>query len=63
MDQVMINAPEDLDVRTIIVGQRPDGVTNQEHRFVSSASDLQQIVPTQARGIYERKSAGDGGQR
>jgi hypothetical protein len=60
-DQVMINAPGDLDVRTIIVGQRPDGVDNQEHRFVGSAGDLQQIVPTQARVIYERKSAASTG--
>lgn len=54
-DQVMINAPEDLDVRTLIVGQRPEGVENQEHRFVASAGELQQIMPTQARVIYERK--------
>lgn len=53
-DHVVINAPEDLDVRTIIVGARPDGVYNQQHRFVDSTSALANVVPGGARTIYRR---------
>jgi hypothetical protein len=43
-DQVVVNAPADLDVRTVIVGQRPQGIST-EHRFVESATALDQIIP------------------
>jgi hypothetical protein len=34
--RVVVNVPDDLDTRSVIVGERPDGVENQQHRFVSS---------------------------
>ena len=52
-DQVLIHAPEDLDIRTIIVGEKPDGAAH-EHRFVRSMSELDGIVPAGARVIYRR---------
>lgn len=55
-DQVVVNAPADLDVRKVIVGERPSGVFNQQYRFVESESALSALMPQQARSIYERKS-------
>lgn len=54
-DQVVVNAPEDLRVRRIIIGQRPDGVYNGQYTFVPDASALQQRLPSGGgRVIYER---------
>lgn len=55
-DQVVINAPDDLDVRKIIVGPRPEGFFNRQYRFVDSMSALEQIVPSGARVVYQRTS-------
>ena len=53
-DQVVLNAPADLDVRKIIVGERPAGSFNQEHRFVSSTAALDQLIPQGGRVLYTR---------
>ena len=53
-DRVIVNAPDDLDVRTIIVGERPGTGENEQHRFVSSMDELNRIVPAQARVVYQR---------
>jgi hypothetical protein len=53
-DRVVVNAPADLDVRTVIIGERPDTADSEEHRFVSSMDELNRTIPTQARVIYQR---------
>ena len=56
-DQVVVNAPEDLQVRKIIVGERPDGVYNQQYTFYSDMSGLQQRLPAGGgRVLYQRNS-------
>lgn len=55
-DHVVVNAPADLDIRKVVVGERPDGAINQEYRFVDSESALEQLVPDQARTIYQQSS-------
>ena len=51
-DRVVVNAPDDLDVRKVIVGARPEGAEVSEHRFVSSMSALN--IPSRARVLYQR---------
>jgi hypothetical protein len=51
-DRVMIKAPRDLDVRIVVVGERPDG--NDHLRFVESMDALQQMIPDGARLLYRR---------
>jgi hypothetical protein len=53
-DQVVINAPDDLDVRRVVVGARPSGVLNQQFRFVDDMQALNQLVPGTARVLYQR---------
>ncbi|MGV3520538.1 hypothetical protein [Luteitalea sp.] len=55
-DQVVVNAPDDLDVRKVVIGQRPDGVFNQQFRFVASRAALNEQVPAGARVLYHRES-------
>lgn len=55
-DQVAVNVPEDLDIRRMVVGERPDGIDNQQLRFVESMDRLQQIVPAGARLLYRRNA-------
>ena len=55
-DQVVVNAPADLDVRKIIVGQQPQGAST-EHRFVSSMDALNQMIPQGGRVLYQRGAA------
>ena len=57
-DQVVINAPEDLNVRRVIVGQRPEGVYNRQYRFVESMAALEGQIPGGARVLYQRGGAG-----
>jgi hypothetical protein len=59
-DQVVVQAPEDLDIRKVIVGQRPSGVSNHEFRFLDSMSAVDQQLPNGARVIYRRGSGGPG---
>ncbi len=59
-DQVVVNAPEDLNIRKVVVGQRPEGNYNQQFRFVDSMGALDQRIPEGARVVYRRdRSAGD----
>lgn len=53
-DQVVVNAPVDLDVRKLIVGERPPGNYNEQHRFAASMSALNQTIPQGSRVIYQR---------
>ena len=56
-DQVVVNAPEDLQVRKVIVGERPEGVYNQQYTFYSDISALQQRLPGGGgRVLYQRGS-------
>lgn len=55
-DHVVVNAPADLDVRRVIVGERPDGMFNQQYRFVESEAALAQQLPAGARSLYQRGS-------
>lgn len=54
MDQVVVRAPEDLDVREVIVGQPPEGGYSRGHRFVDSMQALDQLIPAGARVVYRR---------
>ena len=54
-DQVVVNAPDDLQVRKVIVGERPEGVYNQQYSFYSDMSTLQQKLPQGGgRVLYQR---------
>jgi hypothetical protein len=57
-DRVVVNVPSDLDVRKVVVGQRPDGVDNQQYRFVDSMAALEEQLPDAARVIYQRGATG-----
>lgn len=56
-DQVVVNAPANLDVRKVIVGTRPAGGHNQEHRFVDSMDALNRSIPQGSRVIYQRSQS------
>lgn len=53
-DQVVVNAPADLGVRKVVIGERPPGTSNQEHRFVPSMEALEKEIPSGARVLYRR---------
>lgn len=53
-DQVVINAPEDLDVRRVLIGARLEGVYNQQFRYVSDAAALDRIIPSGGRVLFRR---------
>lgn len=55
-DQVVVNAPADLDVRKVIVGNRPPGTYNEQYRFVGSMAAINQLVPQGSRVIYQRST-------
>ena len=55
-DQVVIRSPEDLDVRKIVIGSRPEGVYNRQYTFVENRSALDGRVPSGSRVIYQRRS-------
>ena len=44
-DQVVVNAPEDLQVRRVIVGGRPEGVYNQQYTFYPDMNALTRALP------------------
>lgn len=56
-DQVVVNAPVNLDVRKVIVGARPPGAHNEQHRFVGSMDALNRAVPQGSRVIYQRSQS------
>ena len=53
-DRVVVNAPEDLNVRRVVIGERPEGVQNQQYRFVPTMAALEQQIPQGARVLYRR---------
>ena len=53
-DQVVINAPDDLDVRRVVIGARPTGLFNQQFRYFSDRAAMDQVIPTTGRVIYRR---------
>jgi len=44
-DQIVVNAPEDLNIRKVVVGQRPEGAYNQQYTFVNDMSSVMQRLP------------------
>ena len=55
-DQVVVNAPSDLDVRKVVVGTRPAGVFNEQYSFFDSMSALEAQIPSSARVLYRRNA-------
>lgn len=55
-DRVVINAPEDLDIRRVVIGERPGGADNEQLRFIESVDDLEQVIPDGARVLYHRNA-------
>jgi hypothetical protein len=56
-DQVVVNAPADLRVRRVVIGERPEGVYNQQYTFYSDMAALQQRLPQGGgRVLYERSA-------
>lgn len=56
-DQIVVNAPEDLNVRHIVVGQRPEGTYNQRYTFVNDMSAVTQRLPQGGgRVLYQRNA-------
>jgi len=56
-DQVVVNAPEDLDIRRVIVGERPEGVYNRQYTFYSDMAALQHKLPQGGgRVLYQRNT-------
>lgn len=53
-DSVAIKAPQDLDIRKLVVGERPGGIGNEHLRFIDSMDRVEQIVPDGARVLYRR---------
>lgn len=53
-DRVAVNAPQDLDIRKFVVGERPDRIDNTHLRFIESMDRLEQIIPDGARVLYRR---------
>lgn len=56
-DQVVVNAPANLDVRKVIIGTRPPGGHNEQHRFVDSMDALNRAIPQGSRVIYQRSQS------
>jgi hypothetical protein len=56
-DQVVVNAPEDLRVRRVIIGQRPEGVYNQQYTFYSDMTALQERMPQHGGRVLYQRSA------
>jgi hypothetical protein len=53
-DQIVVNAPEDLDVRRVIIGDRPAGVYNQQFRYFSDRAAVDQAIPSGGRVLYRQ---------
>jgi len=54
-DHVVIRAPEDLNVRRVIVGERPEGIYNQQYLFVNDRAALSKRLPENGgRVLYSR---------
>lgn len=59
-DQVVVNAPEDLNVRKVVVGSRPEGDYNRQYGFADSMAALSGRIPEGARVIYQRQGGMSG---
>ena len=55
-DQVLINAPRDLDIRTMVIGEPPKGTETGQYRFIDSMDQVNQIIPQGARVVYRRNA-------
>ncbi len=56
-DRVVVNAPDDLTIRRVIIGQRPDSLDNRQFRFYSDMSAMQERLPTGGGRIIYQKQA------
>ena len=52
-DQVVLNAPDDLNVKYIIAGERPDRVFNTKYKYVNDAASFKANLEN-AKTIYTR---------
>lgn len=43
-DQLVLNAPEDLDVKYLIIGERPEGNFNTQYTYVSTRNELNRKI-------------------
>jgi hypothetical protein len=55
-DHVVVNAPDDLDIRHVVVGQRPEGVYNQQYSFANDMNTVQQRLPKGGGRVLYQKS-------
>jgi len=55
-DQVVVKAPRDLDIRTVVIGNRPTGSEIGPYRFVDSMDEVEQMIPPGARIVYRREA-------
>jgi hypothetical protein len=53
-DQVVIEAPEDLDVRRVVIGEPAAGTSRTDVRFIESRAALMDLIPPEARVLYNR---------
>lgn len=54
-DQIIIKAPEDLNIRRMIIGEKPEGVSNGQYTFVSNQSALDQRL-SGGKVLYSRNT-------
>lgn len=51
-DQLQLRAPDDLEVRHLIVGPQPEGSWNQQYRYVASMEEARSIAGADARELW-----------
>ena len=56
-DQVVVNAPDDLRVHRVVVGERPQGVYNQQYTFYPDMATLAQRLPEGGGRVLYNRSA------
>jgi hypothetical protein len=56
-DQVVINAPDDLRVHRVVIGERPEGVFNQQYTFYPDMATLTQRLPESGGRVLYKRSA------
>lgn len=52
-DRIVLNAPEDLNVKHYIVGERPEGTFNRQYKYINAKSDLNDRMKN-GKMIYKR---------
>ena len=55
-DHVVVQAPANLDVRKIVIGERQTGAANGEYTFLPSMEAVADRIPEGARTLYRRQS-------